>query len=83
MLVAMVEWVAGFQARVDGITFAAPRLPEEWEGLTLTRTLGDTQYVLTIEKGGATGVTVDGEALAGDRLPYRDSDVPIHIVVRV
>jgi cellobiose phosphorylase len=67
----IVESLLGIHREGDALVFA-PRLPRAWPEARLTYRCGDGGYRITLRHaaaGAASGITLDGSALEGMRLP--------------
>ncbi len=62
-----------------------PSLPAEWSTFRLHYRFGESSYAITVEKaqGQATGLSVDGVAVAGDTIALRDEKREYTVLLRV
>ncbi len=72
---AITQYMLGFHPQYDGILLS-PALPKDWKHASLSRLYRGATYEIEIENNGhrtPTAVTVDGNAVAGNRIPaFRD-----------
>ncbi len=86
-LVAITQWILGVRADYDGLT-VDPCIPSDWDEFTVTRKFRGATYVITVRNPdhvcrGVKQMVVDGQSIAGNRLPvFNDGRThPVHIVV--
>lgn len=71
MLWLATDFLLGAKATVDGIVLN-PQLPKEWNNASLVRKFKDATYDIEITRGEDKAITVDGEKLNGNLLPYEN-----------
>ena len=71
MDIAVTQYLLGLRPQLDGIRIA-PCLPADWPGFTATRVFRGCAIKIEVRRassGEALGLTLDGQALAGDLIP--------------
>ena len=63
------QYLLGIQPGYDGLILN-PCLPESFTKVSIRRIFRGTEYHITMERGGAPGLTVDGQALPGNFIPH-------------
>lgn len=63
------QWLLGVRPELDGLR-VDPCLPPDWPAIGVTRRLRGLQLDLELRPGRAERLTVDGEPLAGNLVPY-------------
>ena len=71
MLWLATDFLLGAKATVDGIVLK-PQLPSEWNEAGIIRKFKDAVYDIEIARGEEKGITVNGEKIPGNLLPYAD-----------
>lgn len=71
MLMLLMEELIGAKATVDGLLIR-PCLPSSWRKVTAKRTCKNAVYHITIQRGKAASVRVDGRLYDKAVLPYED-----------
>jgi cellobiose phosphorylase len=74
MLMTAIEGILGVEATYSGLRIR-PCLPDGWESASIERPYREDTYVITYERPGGTGNTVqslelDGVAVDGDLVPF-------------
>ncbi|OBV37193.1 Cellobiose phosphorylase [Janthinobacterium psychrotolerans] len=80
----IVESLLGVSREANQLRLT-PTLPAEWRTFKLHYRFGESSYAITVEKaqGQATGLTVDGVAVAGDTIALRDEKREYTVLLRV
>lgn len=66
------QYILGIRPGYDGLELA-PCLPKHLTKVTVVRHFREAIYHITIQRGGAKGLTVDGKALAGSTVPLAEA----------
>ncbi len=84
--VAVTQWILGIRASHDGLRIA-PAIPASWPGFSATRQFRGVTYHIDVRRAGpgnAVGLTVDGQAVAGDVVPLPAAGTgEVRVVVEV
>ena len=70
--VAITQWILGIRPTYDGLQIA-PVIPAAWPGFSATRSFRGVTYTITVERAGAgnaVALVVEGQAVAGDVVPF-------------
>ncbi len=70
--VAITQWILGVRPEHTGLR-VAPIIPEEWPGFSATRVFRGVTYRIEVTRrgpGNAVSLTVDGQPVAGDIVPF-------------
>jgi cyclic beta-1,2-glucan synthetase len=76
---AAVEGILGIRRDGDALLIA-PALPSSWENFSATMTIGTAHYRITVRRGDAAGITLDGRE-SGDRIAIRDGEHEVVVTV--
>ena len=69
--VAISQWILGIRPSFDGLV-VAPALPRDWRGFHAQRRFRGVDYDITVKRSGPgaeIALAVDGQAIAGTRVP--------------
>ena len=74
MWLTVSQYILGIQPDYDGLA-VRPCLPSTAKEYTVTRRFRDAEYVITVKnpdgkQTGLSSLTIDGQTVAGDVLPY-------------
>ncbi len=75
--IAVTQWILGIRPEHTGLR-VAPVIPDDWPGFTATRVFRGVTYRITVERqgpGNAIALTVDGQPVAGDVVPFPPAGV--------
>ncbi|MBI5959099.1 MAG: glycosyl transferase, partial [Chloroflexi bacterium] len=75
--VAITQWIIGIRPDYEGLQIA-PVIPADWSGFEAMRVFRGTTYRITVQRvgpGNAVALTVDGQPVAGDVIPWADGSV--------
>lgn len=78
----VAEWVMGVRPEWEGLR-VDPCLPSGWDRARVTRNWRGATYEIAIERGGASGLTLDGRPIEGTLLPVPKSGEKHVVGVRV
>jgi N,N'-diacetylchitobiose phosphorylase len=67
--VAMTQYVLGVRPEYAGLRIA-PVIPAAWDGFTMDRLLRGSRCHIDVRRTGVPGITLNGEAVEGDVVPY-------------
>ena len=70
--VAVSQGILGIRPDYDGL-IVAPCLPDFMDGFSAKRLFRGTVYHITVRRGEAKGLTVDGKPVAGNTIPLTDA----------
>jgi cellobiose phosphorylase len=71
---AGTQYLLGIRPTFSGLRIA-PVLPEAWPGFSARRIFRGVTYHITVRRGGARGLQVDGQPVAGDVVPLPPAGV--------
>ncbi|MBI2212933.1 MAG: glycosyl transferase family 36, partial [Acidobacteria bacterium] len=78
----VAEWVMGVRPEWEGLR-VDPCLPSGWDRARVMRNWRGATYEIAIERGGASGLTLDGRPIEGTLLPVPKSGEKHVVGVRV
>lgn len=81
MYVAVSQYILGVRASYEGLVID-PCLPSAWKGARVTRVFREAVYEIEMQKGEMSSMTVDGEKVEGNLIPYEQFGKGVHRVKR-
>lgn len=81
MYVAVSQYILGVRASYEGLVID-PCLPSAWKGARVTRVFREAVYEIEMQKGEMPSMTVDGEKVEGNLIPYEQFGKGVHRVKR-
>ena len=79
--VAITQWILGIRPEHAGLRIA-PALPSGWSGFNARRVSRGVTYRIQVERrGNGNGIVleVDGQPLAGDIVPWQETDAEVQV----
>jgi cellobiose phosphorylase len=73
----------GIRPDYDGLQIA-PVIPADWDGFTATRRFRGSTYNITVKRAGSgntLALTVDGQPIEGNVVPYKQEQVNVEVIV--
>ncbi len=80
--VAITQWILGIRPTFEGLQ-VAPVVPTSWDGFEATRICRGVTYHITVTRAGTgntVALTVDGQPIAGDVIPWDDRATEVAVV---
>jgi cellobiose phosphorylase len=68
---AITQYILGIRPDYHGLIID-PVIPEDWPGFEVTRRFRGATYHITVQRGEAKGLVVDGVSVSGNRVPLAD-----------
>jgi len=77
-LVAITQWILGIRPEHDGLR-VDPCLPSEWDGFEAVRRFRGAEYRITVRRGQARELRVDGRRIDGDVVKTAPADARVEV----
>jgi cellobiose phosphorylase len=81
--VAITQWILGIRPTYTGLQIA-PVIPTNWDNFTATRIFRGCTYNITVNRvgsGNAIALTVDGQLIEGNVVPYNQEQANVEVIV--
>jgi cellobiose phosphorylase len=78
--VAITQWILGVRPELDGLR-VEPVIPAEWPGFSVTRRFRGATYRITVTRGDAPGLVVDGQPVEGYVVPVAPAGTVVDVAL--
>ncbi len=79
---AATQYILGIRPEYDGLCID-PQIPSDWDGFTAVRKCRGKVYNITVQKGENKGLTVNGQDVSGNTVPWDACDDNIQVIYTI